>query len=66
MRNTVADTPHEVRREAERITSREGASSRLSSIALGVLIGLAASAFQARFFGQSPQAKGYQRAKVDD
>jgi len=65
VRNQVADTPHEVRREAERITSRDGASSRLGSLVLGIAIGLALSIFISRIFA-SPQSKGYQRAKASE
>mmetsp|Transcript_25895 Transcript_25895/g.59839 ORF Transcript_25895/g.59839 Transcript_25895/m.59839 type:complete len:96 (+) Transcript_25895:1918-2205(+) len=63
--NQEADTPHEVLRQAERITSRDGASGRFSSVVLGILIGIFLSALYNKF-SSSPTAKGYQRAKIND
>lgn len=60
-----ADTPHEVLRQAERITSRDGASNRLGSVLLGIFLGSAATLLYSSFFS-SPAAKGYQRAKMGD
>jgi len=60
-----ADTPHEVKRQAERITSRDGASSRFNNVLLGIALGVASSFVYNKYFG-SPYAKGYQRAKVTD